>query len=188
MNLGRPFAADASAGVFYPGKLIFMLPFPFSTCLVLYTALHLLVAAYTTFRVARYFKATALASIIAALSFSLGGAVLSQHANIIFLVSAAWLPLGLLYGLQLIRNENRSRVCVLLSICLALMLLGGDPQAVVHLIIVLLVCWFILPRYSPQVIDSRSSIATTAKNAAGDPVVRRRHYYSVNRYSTFTYP
>jgi hypothetical protein len=150
-ELGRPFAADASAGVFYPGKLIFMLPFAFSTCLVLYTALHLLVAAYTTFRVARYLKATALASIIAALSFSLGGAVLSQHANIIFLVSAAWLPLGLLYGLQLIRNENRSRVCVMLSICLALMLLGGDPQAVVHLIIVLLVCWFILPRYSPQV-------------------------------------
>jgi len=149
-ELGRPFAADASAGVFYPGKLIFMLPFAFSTCLVLYTALHLLVAAYTTFRVARYLKATALASIIAALSFSLGGAVLSQHANIIFLVSAAWLPLGLLYGLQLIRNENRSRACVLLSICLALMLLGGDPQAVVHLIIVLLVCWFILPRYSPQ--------------------------------------
>jgi hypothetical protein len=149
-ELGRPFAADASAGVFYPGKLIFMLPFAFSTCLVLYTALHLLVAAYTTFRVARYLKATALASIIAALSFSLGGAVLSQHANIIFLVSAAWLPLGLLYGLQLIRNENRSRACVLLSICLALMLLGGDPQAVVHLIIVLLVCWSILPRYSPQ--------------------------------------
>ena len=149
-ELGRPFAADASAGVFYPGKLIFMLPFAFSTCLVVYTALHLLVAAYTTFRAARYLKATALASIIAALSFSLGGAVLSQHANIIFLVSAAWLPLGLLYGLQLIRNENRSRACVLLSICLALMLLGGDPQAVVHLIIVLLVCWFILPRCLPH--------------------------------------
>nr|MCS5629446.1 hypothetical protein [Pirellulaceae bacterium] len=77
-ELGRPFAADASAGVFYPGKLIFMLPFAFSTCLVVYTALHLLVAAYTTFRAARYLKATALASIIAALSFSLGGAVLSQ--------------------------------------------------------------------------------------------------------------
>lgn len=147
-ELGRPFAADASAGVFYPGKLIFMLPFAFSTCLILYTALHLFVAAYTTFRVARYLKATALASIIAALSFSLGGAVLSQHANIIFLVSAAWLPLGLLYGLQLIRNENRSSACVLLSICLALMLLGGDPQAVVHMIIVLLMCWCILPRYS----------------------------------------
>ncbi|MFP6588874.1 MAG: YfhO family protein [Pirellulaceae bacterium] len=145
-ELGRPFAADASVGVFYPGKLIFMFPLAFSTCLVLYTALHLLVAAYTTFRAARYLKATALASIIAAISFSLGGAVLSQHANIIFLVSAAWLPLALLYGLQLIRNENRSRACILLSICLALMLLGGDPQAVVHLIIVLLVCWFILPR------------------------------------------
>jgi hypothetical protein len=145
-ELGRPFAADASAGVFYPGKLIFMFPFAFSTCLVLYTALHLLLAAYTTFRVARYLKATALASIIAAISFALGGTVLSQHANIIFLVSAAWLPLALLYGLQLIRNENRSHAFILLSICLALMLLGGDPQAVVHLIIVLLVGWFVLPR------------------------------------------
>ena len=145
-ELGRPFAADASAGVFYPGKLIFMFPFAFSTCLVLYTALHLLLAAYTTFRVARYLKATALASSIAAISFALGGTVLSQHANIIFLVSAAWLPLALRYGLQLIRNENRSRAGILLSICLALMLLGGDPQAVVHLIIILLVCWCILPR------------------------------------------
>jgi len=90
-----------------------------------------------------------LASSIAAISFALGGTVLSQHANIIFLVSAAWLPLALLYGLQLIRNENKSRAFILLSICLALMLLGGDPQAVVHLIIVLLVCWLILPR-SPR--------------------------------------
>ena len=145
-ELGRPFAADVSAGVFYPGKLIFMFPLTFSMCLLLYTALHLLLAAYSTFRAARYLKATPLASIIAAISFTLGGAVLSQHANIIFLVSAAWLPLGLLYGLQLIRNENKSRACILLSICLALIILGGDPQAVVHLVIVLLVCWFILPR------------------------------------------
>ena len=156
-ELGRPFAADGSTSLFYPGKLLFFLPFAFPTCLLLYVTVHLLLAAYNTFRLARDLNASMTAGTIAAVSYTFGGAVLSQQANLIFLVSASWLPLALLHGFNMIRGRSVRPNGILLAVVLSLFILGGDPQMVVHLMLVLFILWITLPHRQTAELSSDQS-------------------------------
>ena len=130
-NLGAPLAADPTASLFYPGKFLFFLPVSFVFAYKLYIALHSLLALATSYKLARHWKANEVGAAIAAVSFTFGGYVAFQYCNVIYLISAAWLPLALLFGDRLL-HERKCKWCILLAMCFAMMVLGGDPQAAYH--------------------------------------------------------
>lgn len=130
-NLGSPTMSDLSSSLFYPFKLIFQLPLPFPALYSWYIALHVLLAAYGTYRLSRYWQASSWGASLAAVSYTLGGSLLSQHANVIYLVSAAWLPFALQSTDRMLVQRNW-RSALSLALLLTFMTLGGDPQSAYH--------------------------------------------------------
>lgn len=130
-NCGVPVVADATASVFYPGKLIFALPLDFALCYKLYIVAHVFVAAFTSYLLARRWGQSHPAAGLAAVAYSCGGSVVFQYCNVVFLVGAAWLPLALL-AIDGLAHQSRWRSAILLAATLSLMVLGGDPQSAFH--------------------------------------------------------
>jgi hypothetical protein len=131
MHLGVPVVADATSAVFYPGKLVYLLPVDHILRFNLYVDLHLLWAAAATFVLGRFWHMSRPAAGLCAIAYALSGAVLFQYCNVVFLVGAAWLPVAVLATDQLLRGTGY-RWAVLLGMSWACMILGGDPQAVYH--------------------------------------------------------
>ncbi|HEX8203587.1 MAG TPA: hypothetical protein VF590_24135, partial [Isosphaeraceae bacterium] len=65
---------------------------------------------------------------LSALAYGFGAPVLFQYCNVIFLVGAAWAPLGLRAADRLLRLGRRPGLVELATV-LTLQVLGGDPQA-----------------------------------------------------------
>ena len=72
-NCGTPAIADATSSVFYPGKVVFLLPLRFELRFHLYLVLHVLLAAGGAYWLARSWKCSREAAVLAATSYSLGG-------------------------------------------------------------------------------------------------------------------
>lgn len=134
-NCGVPVLADATSSVFYPGKLIFALPVDFALRYKLYVVGHVVLAAAAAYGLARRFGASPPASALAAMAYSCGGCVVFQYCNVVFLVGAAWLPLGLLAIDRLLR-VSCWRAAIGLAVTLSLMILGGDPQMAFHVLLI----------------------------------------------------
>ncbi len=130
-NLGVPLAADATAGVFYPAKLLFFLPLGYDWNFRLYVVGHVLFAAVAAYAVARRWQASREAATIAAMSYAFSGSVLFQYCNIVYLVGAAWLPLALL-AIHRTLVDRDFNAAIGLGVVIAMMVLGGDPQAAYH--------------------------------------------------------
>jgi len=134
-NCGTAVYADPTASLWYPGKLIFALPFEFSVNFKLYIVGHVVLCAWAAYWLARKWGAGRYAAALAALSYSGGGSVVFQHCNIVYLVGAAWLPVAAGLVDEVLR-EGRFASAVWLSIVLALLVLGGDPQMAYHVLLV----------------------------------------------------
>lgn len=131
-NFGIPVVADGTSSVFYPGKLIFVCRFlSYPARYGIYLAIHIPIAAAGVFWFARTLRANRAGATLAALSFSFGGSVLFQVTNVVFLVSAAWLPFALCCVWKM-GKTGRIRWAVGAGVACALMILGGDPQMVYH--------------------------------------------------------
>src|SRR5436190_5790247 len=130
-NCGVPVLADATSSVLYPGKLVFLLPVNFVLRYKLYIILHAVLAAAGSYGLARAWKASHSAAALAAIAYACGGGVVFQYSNVVFLVGAAWLPLAALAADRMLRRGSW-RAAVLLGLVLAMMILGGDPQAAYH--------------------------------------------------------
>ncbi len=130
-NGGAPVVGDTTSSIFYPGKLLLRLPLGFALKFKLYIVLHVLAAFATAYVLARSWKTSWQAAGLCAVSYAFGGYILFQHANVVFLVSAAWLPLSVLATDRMLRRRS-AYWAVLLGITLAMMTLGGDPQAAYH--------------------------------------------------------
>ena len=134
-NLGRPYLADGSSSVFYPVKILFFLPLKYITTFTLYIALHFVIAAIGSYWCAKRISGSSQGGLIACISYTLGGCLLSLHCNLIYLVGASWLPWAIsaaftLHQVPSIRSSAR------FAVPLSLMILGGDPQLAVHVLIV----------------------------------------------------
>jgi len=142
-DLGTPALADATSSVLYPGKLVFLLPVSYGLRYHLFVSLHVLFAASATYTLARHWQASRDAATLAALAYAFGGSVLFQHCNVVFLVGASWLPWAL-YATDRMLAESSASWAVGLGAVLALMTLGGDPQAAYHggLLALLYVCLY----------------------------------------------
>ena len=130
-DLGTPVVADATSSVFYPGKLMFLLPGPFGYWYKVYIVAHVFLCGVMSYRLARHWHAQASAATLAALSYALSGSVLFQYCNVVYLVGAAWLPAAIQSGDRLI-SAGGIRNLIALAVCLSMMVLGGDAQLAYH--------------------------------------------------------
>ena len=67
-------------------------------------------------------------STVSALSYAFAAPILFQYCNIIFLVGAAWMPLGFRAVDRWLRRGERMGL-IELAVVLCLQMLGGDPQS-----------------------------------------------------------
>ena len=134
-NCGLPVLADTTSSIFYPGKLVFLLPADFALRYKLYVVMHVVLAAAGSYWLARAWKASCFAAGAAAIAYACGGSVAFQYCNVVFLVGAAWLPFAALAADVMLR-ERSWRAALALGVVLALMILGGDPQAAYHVLLI----------------------------------------------------
>jgi hypothetical protein len=127
-NLGQPLAADPTSAAFYPGKLIFFLPLSYEWLYKAYIVGHVALCAATTYWLARQWQASRPAAALAAVCYTFGGSVFMQYANVVFLVGAAWLPVGLWGAHRLVMKRDATGVLAF-ALSATLMILGGDPEA-----------------------------------------------------------
>lgn len=133
-NGGVPLLADASSSIFYPGRLLLLLPLDFAWRYKLYVIGHVILAAGGAYLLARHWRCSALAAAMAAMSYACSGSVAFQYANVVFLVGAAWLPFAVWATDWSLVDRSWRGACVL-GVCLALMVLGGDPQMAYHTVL-----------------------------------------------------
>src|SRR5437773_4675694 len=92
-NSGMPLLGNPTAAVLYPGKLIFAV-LPYAWGVRVYTLAHTVLAFVAMLAMMRSWGTSWVGSGIAALAYAFGAPILFQYCNIIFLVGAAWAPLG----------------------------------------------------------------------------------------------
>jgi hypothetical protein len=128
LSAGQPVAANPEHEVFYPLTWLILLPsydFGFRLLLVL----HIHICAWTMFAFLRSMRSSRAAAFLGALSFALGGVVLSTLTLLPILFVLAWLPLTCLYTRRYLR-ERRPRDFALAAASLALQMLAGEPTTV----------------------------------------------------------
>jgi hypothetical protein len=126
-NSGMPLLGNPTAAVLYPGKLVFaLLPYPLAARV--YVMGHTLLAFAAMLALLRHGGISWTGSALGALAYAFGGPVLFQYCNIIYLVGAAWLPLGFRAADRWLRLGRRIALAEL-AIVLATETLGGDPES-----------------------------------------------------------
>src|SRR5579883_689657 len=126
-NAGMPLLGNPTAAVLYPGKLIYAV-LPYAWAARVYVVAHTALAWAAMLALLRSWGAGAIASALAALAYAFGAPVLFQSSNMIFLVGAAWLPLGFRAVDRWARLGRRPGL-VELAVVLAMQTLGGDPES-----------------------------------------------------------
>ncbi len=94
-NSGIPLLGNPTAAVLYPGKLIYAL-LPYAWAARLYIMAHVALAFGAMLLAMRGWHVSWVGSGLAAMTYTFGAPVLFQYCNVIYLVGAAWLPLGFL--------------------------------------------------------------------------------------------
>ncbi len=126
-NAGVPILGNPTAAVLYPGKVIFAL-FPYAWAARIYIVVHTLLAFATMLILSRSWGLSWVGGGLAGLSYAFGAPILFQYCNVIFLVGAAWLPLGVRAVDRFVGQGFRLGLLEL-AVVLAMMMLGGDPQS-----------------------------------------------------------
>jgi hypothetical protein len=126
-NAGFPLLGNPTAAVLYPGKLVFAV-LPYRWAVRVYAVGHSALAFVAMLVLSRSWGTSWVGSALGALGYTFGVPILFQYCNIIYLVGAAWLPLGLRAVDRWVRLGRRSGLLEL-AIVLAMQVLGGDLQA-----------------------------------------------------------
>jgi hypothetical protein len=135
-NSGMPLLGDPTAAVLYPGKLVFAtLPYPWAVRV--YVIAHVILAFGAMRALLRHWSISPTGATIGALAYAFGAPVLFQYSNVVFLVGAAWMPLGLRSADRWVRLGDLRALGGLATV-LALQTLGGDPEAAYLVVIAVL--------------------------------------------------
>jgi hypothetical protein len=126
-NAGVPLLGNPTAAVLYPGKLVFAV-LPYAWAARIYIVMHSALAFLAMLVMLRSWGVSWAGSGLGALSYAFGAPILFQYCNVIFLVGAAWLPLGMHAIDRWVRLGRRWGLWELATV-LAMQVLGGDPQA-----------------------------------------------------------
>jgi hypothetical protein len=146
VNCGMPLLGNPIAAVFYPGKVIYsLLPYPWAARI--YVIAHVLLAFGTMVALLRSWGVSVTGSALGGLSYAFAGPVLFQYANVIFLVGAAWMPLGL-RAVDRWLSQGKRLALIELALVLSMQVLGGDLQSAYLLgaIAALYGVWLFQPR------------------------------------------
>ena len=140
---GMPLIGESSTAVLYPIRYaVYSLPLDSAAKLNAYIAVHLLLAAMGAWWLATQWGATHAGALIAALSYPLSGSVYSLCCNPPFLVGASWIPFAIgicrLKPSQDTSRRDSSRRIAGFGSVIALMVLGGDPQSALNVVLVVM--------------------------------------------------
>ncbi len=125
-NSGMPLLGNPTAAVLYPGKVVFaLLDYPLAARL--YIIGHTLLAFAAMLALLRHWRTSWVGAALGALAYAFSGPILFQYCNVIYLVGAAWLPLGFRAVDRWLRLRQPIALGEL-AVVLALQVLGGDPQ------------------------------------------------------------
>ena len=122
-----PLLGNPTAAVLYPGKLVFAV-LPYAWAARIYIVAHSALAFLTMLVLMRSWGTSWFGSALSALAYAFGAPILFQYCNIIYLIGAAWLPLGIHAVDRWVRLGRRWGLLEL-AIVLSMQMLGGDPQA-----------------------------------------------------------
>jgi hypothetical protein len=125
-NAGMPLLGNPTAAVLYPGKLIFAV-LPYAWGARVYIVVHAALAFITMFVLLRSWRTSLFGSALGAMAYAFGAPVLFQYCNIIYLIGAAWLPLGV-HAVDRWARLGRRWGLWELAIVLSMQVLGGDLQ------------------------------------------------------------
>jgi hypothetical protein len=140
-NWGAPLVADLTSSVFYPGKLVLLLPaVRFSVLFGIYVLLHVWLAIFAARWCGHRAGLSPIAAWLTGITYGFSGSVMFQSCNVVFLVSAAWLPAALGCVLQYRKTRHR-RWLVAVAVVMSMMVLGGDPQMAFHVIVIAGLLW-----------------------------------------------
>ncbi len=126
-NGGMPLAGNPTAAVFYPGKVVFAL-LPLAWAARVYIVMHTALAFVAMMFLMRSWGASQAGAAIAGLVYAFGAPILFQYCNVIFLIGAAWLPLGF-HAVDAFVARGKRLALLELAAVIAMITLGGDPQA-----------------------------------------------------------
>jgi Bacterial membrane protein YfhO len=158
-NAGMPLLGNPTAAVLYPGKLIFAM-IPYAWGARVYVMAHTTLAFLAIMILMRSWRTSWVGSVLSGLSYAFGTPILFQYSNVIYLVGAAWLPLGF-YAVDRWVRLGRRMGLVGLAIVWAMQTLGGDPQSAYIL-------GWAAGGYAAGIAWSRSRLARRAKRATSD--------------------
>jgi len=135
---GVPLAAETEAAPYYPLSLLFLL-LPLQTAFNLLTLLHLIMAGFFTYLLARRLSLGAVPATVAGATFMLCGPVaLRVYAgHFPILCTMAWLPLLFLL-LNLLIDTKRLTWAIALTLATALQITAGHPQYLYYSLLALL--------------------------------------------------
>jgi Bacterial membrane protein YfhO len=125
-NSGMPLMGNPTAAVLYPGKLVFAV-LPYAWGARVYIVAHSALAFLGMLVLMRGWGITWFGSALSAFAYAFGAPILFQYCNVIYLVGAAWLPLGV-HAVDRWVRLGRPWGLLALAVVLSMQVLGGDPQ------------------------------------------------------------
>ncbi len=128
MAAGQPMAANPEHEVFYPLTWLILLP-SYDLGFRALVLLHLYISGWTMYAFLRSLPLAPAASFLAALSFAIGGIVLSNLAILPILFVLAWLPLTCLFARRFLL-ERRPRDFAGAALSLGLQMLVAEPVSI----------------------------------------------------------
>ncbi|MBI2213764.1 MAG: YfhO family protein [Acidobacteria bacterium] len=131
---GQPMAANAQYEVFYPPQLLVLLP-SFELGFTLHILVHLVVAAIGMYLMLRGFRLGVPASLFGAVSFAIGGPMLSLVNLLPSLFAWSWMPLIVLQASRLFARPTARRFAMT-ALLIGLQDLLFDPTVVLETIVI----------------------------------------------------
>jgi hypothetical protein len=134
LSEGQPLAANPSYAVFYPPNWLLLLP-NYELAFRLHVVLHYYLAAIGIYALLRLWGLRIASAIFGACAYAFGGLLLSLSCLLPYLFCLAWLPWVVFF---LWRGSQRDTA--LAAICLAMILLGGEPVTIAQCLLIIAMC------------------------------------------------
>lgn len=132
---GTPFLSDIQSGVFYPLSIMFYLvPMPYALNVLVIS--HYVLASYFVYVLMRHWNCSMPAACLAAVSFTMGGYLVSTANVLNNLQSAIWLPIIFLC-FEKSSGRHALFYSLLTAMFLAIQFLAGEPQLLLFTVILL---------------------------------------------------